>query len=102
MSANKTHNKFYDRRKTGELSAPITADFKDTLLDFGFNASHIMIEVTGGSCDIGFGTPDIHGQLDATISPPTNPRVYKNIGCGKMYLKGTATDVKVTAWVDGR
>lgn len=102
MAANKTHSFFYDRRKTGSLSAPITADFKDTLIDFGFNASHFTVEVVGGTCDVGIGKAEVHAELDATSAPPTNPRKYENVGVGKIYLKGTATDVKVTAWFDGR
>ena len=102
MPENKTHSIFYDRRKAGSLSAVITTDFKDTLIDFGFNASHIEIEVVGGTCDVGFGKADVHAELDATSAPPTNPKKYSDIGVGKLYLKGTATDVKITAWFNGR
>jgi len=100
--SNKTTSLFYDRRD-GTMSSAITANFNDTKLDFGFNASHVMIEVVGaGTVDIGFGLAEVHAELSDTISPATNPRVYENIGVGKIYLRGSSTDVKITAWSNGR
>ena len=102
MAANKSNKMFYDRRSDGGdpgESAEITVNFVDTLMDFGFNATHIMFEVVGaGSCDVGFGTAKVHAQLSNTSATELNPRVYENVGVGKIYLKGTSDDVKVTAW----
>lgn len=100
--ANKTTAIFYDRRD-GVMSSAITSDFNDTKLDFGFNAANIMVEVVGaGTVEIGFGIAEIHAELDATISPASSPRIYKDIGVGKIFLKGTSTDVKISAWSNGR
>ena len=100
--ANKTTAIFYDRRD-GVMSSVITSDFNDTKLDFGFNANNIMIEVVGvGTVEIGFGTSQVHSELDDTIAPPLSPRVYENIGVGKIYIKGTSADVKISAWSNGR
>lgn len=101
MSANTTKLVFYDRRD-GSKSAAITTAFDATLLDFGFRASKIMIEVIGaGTCDVGFGEAVVHAELSNTIATGLQPRVYDGLRVGKIYLKGTSTDVKVTAWADG-
>lgn len=100
--ANKTTAIFYDRRN-GVMSSAITSDFNDTKLDFGFNAANIMIEVVGvGTVEIGFGLAQTHAELSDVISPAATPRIYKDIGVGKIYLKGTSADVKISAWSNGR
>ena len=98
---------FYERRNGGNGAfekAVITTGFSATKIDFGFNATHVKIEVIGaGTCDVAFASSkDLHAQLDDTNNGPLNPAIYENIGMGKLYLKGTSADVKVTAWQNGR
>ncbi len=98
---------FYERRNGGggdHEEAVITTAFSATKMDFGFNATHVKIEVIGaGTVDVAFASASVlHAQLDDTNNGPLNPAIFPFIGAGKLYLKGTSADVKITAWNDGR
>lgn len=73
----------------------LTANFKDTFINFEFNANEMIIIATTANAEISFDGDEVHGE----ISPADGPIQLRNVHASRIWLRGALSSVRIFAWV---
>jgi len=80
-------NKIFDEKTA-------TANYKDTVVDFGFAANHLKMCTKTADVEFSYNGIDTHGKLLTTDGLVD----FHGANVDKVYLKGTGAVVRVFAW----